>query len=60
MKEAEKFTGLAKLDRQEYNGECKNRMYGDIWLLKQVAVKTGIKQDLENVFNNNRKIVDDI
>ena len=60
MKEAEKLTGLAESGRPEYDCECKNRMYGDIWLLEQVAVKTGIRQDLENVFHNNRELVDDI
>ena len=40
--------------------EYRNRFYGDIWLLEQIAVKTGIRQDLETVFNGNRELVDDI
>lgn len=39
---------------------CQNRLYGDIWLLEQVASKTGIRQDLEAVFDGNNEIVDDI
>ena len=43
-----------------YFAEYHNRLYGDIWLLEQVALKTGIRQDLEAVFNGNIDIVDDI
>jgi hypothetical protein len=60
MSEAEKLTGLRKPGRPTYDGECHNRLYGDIWLLEQVAIKTGIRQDLEVVFNGNHEIVDDI
>jgi len=60
MSEVEKLTGLRKPGRPEYSGEDRNRLYGDIWLLEQVAGKTGIRQDLETVFNGNREIVDDI
>jgi len=35
-------------------------LYGDIWLLEQIAIKTGVRQDLEAVFDGNREIVDDI
>jgi hypothetical protein len=37
-----------------------NRLYGDIWLLEQIAKKTGIRQDLEIVFKGNTEVVDDI
>ena len=60
MREAEKLTGLRKPGRPEYSGECHNRLYGDVWLLEQVAARTGIRKDLEAVFNGNREIVDDI
>ena len=60
MSEAEKLAGLRKPGRPAYNGDCQNRLYGDIWLLEQVAVKTGIRQDLETVFSGNREVVDDI
>jgi hypothetical protein len=60
MSEAEKLAGLRKPGRPEYSGEDQNRLYGDIWLLEQIALKTRIRQDLESVFNGNREIVDDI
>jgi len=60
MSEAEKLAGLRKPGRPEYSGEDQNRLYGDIWLLEQVAARTGIRQDLEAVFRGNREIVDDI
>lgn len=60
MSEAEKLTGLRKPGRPVYDDDCQNRLYGDIWLLEQIAMKTGIRQDLEAVFNGNHEIVDDI
>ena len=60
MSEAEKLAGLRKAGRPEYSGECQNRLFGDIWLLEQVATRIGIRQDLEVVFSRNREIVDDI
>ena len=58
--EADKLAGLRKPGRPEYGGEDHNRLYGDIWLLEQIALKTGIRQDLESVFGGNCEIVDDI
>lgn len=43
-----------------YLGEAQNRLYGDIWLLEHIAEKTGIRRDLEVVFDENKQIVDDI
>jgi hypothetical protein len=60
MSEAEKFSGLRPPGRPAYDGEHQNRFYGDIWLLEQITLKTGIRQDLEAVFRGNREIVDDI
>jgi hypothetical protein len=60
MSEAEKLSGLQPPGRPSYDGEDQNRFYGDIWLLEQVAMRTGIRQDLEAVFDGNREIVDDI
>ena len=60
MSEAEKLTGLRKPGRPAYDGKEQNRLYGDIWLLEQIATKTGIRQDLETVFKGNNEIVDDI
>ena len=60
MTEAERFTGLKAAGRPAYDDECQNRFYGDIWLLEQIAEKTGIRDDLERVFDGNRELVDDI
>lgn len=60
LSEAERVTGLRKPGRPVYAGESHNRLYGDIWLLEQVAIETGIRQDLEIVFNGNQEIVNDI
>jgi hypothetical protein len=60
MSEAKKMTGLRKQGRPAYDGEDKNRLYGDIWLLERIAEKIGIRQDLEAVFGGNSEIVDDI
>jgi hypothetical protein len=60
MSEAKKLAGLRKPGRPAYDEKEQNRLYGDIWLLEQVATKTGIRQDLEAVFSGNGEIVDDI
>ena len=60
ISEAEKLTGLRKPGRPASDEKDQNRLYGDIWLLEQIAAKTGIRQDLESVFSGNSEIVDDI
>jgi transposase len=60
ISEAEKLTGLQKPGRPAYEGDCENRLYGDIWLLEQIANETGIRKDLETVFHGNHEMVDDI
>jgi transposase len=60
MSEAKKFTGLKTPGQPPCDYDCQNRFYGDIWLLEQVAAKTGIRKDLEAVFDCNRELVDDI
>ena len=60
VSEAKRFTGLREPGRPVYDGDDRNRFYGDIWLLEQIAVRTGIRKDLETVFAGNREIVDDI
>ena len=60
MSEADKLKGLRTAGRPAYDGDDQNRFYGDIWLLEQIAIKTGIQKDLEAVFNENSEIVDDI
>ena len=57
---------LAKLSDQRKQGrpvldyDAQNRLYGDIWLLEQIAEKTKIRRDLEVVFEGNDEIVDAI
>jgi hypothetical protein len=57
---ARDFTGMRRRGRPAYEGECQNRLYGDVWLLEQVALKTGIREDLESVFHGNSEMVDDL
>ena len=40
--------------------EDMSRLYGDIWLLEQVAKQTGLRRDLEAVFEGNKALVDDV
>jgi hypothetical protein len=60
MGEAERLARSAGAGRPAYTGEDTNRLYGDIWLLEQVAEATGIRQDLEKVFRGDKKKADDI
>ena len=60
ISEAKRLTGLREPGRPIYDGDDQNRFYGDIWLLEQIADKTGVRKDLETVFEGNREIVDDI
>jgi transposase len=38
----------------------KNRLYGHIWLLEQIAEVSGIRKDLLTVFDGNKAVVNDI
>ena len=60
MSEVKKFADLREPCRPVYDDDERNRFYGDIWLLEQIAAKTGIRRDLEVVFDRNCEIVDDI
>ena len=60
MVEANKFTGLRGPERPAFDDLRQNSLCGDIWLLERVAEKTGVRKDLEAVFNGNQEIVDDI
>ncbi len=35
-----------------------DRLYGDVWLLEQIAEKTGLRKDLLTVFDGNKEVVD--
>jgi hypothetical protein len=60
LSETDKPTGAKNPELHLYTSEEQNRFYGDIWLLEQVAIKTGIRKDLETVFDGNCELVDDI
>jgi hypothetical protein len=60
ISEAERFTGLRRPGRPPCDYKCHNRLYGDIWLLEQIALKTGLRQDLNSVFMGNAELVDDL
>ena len=60
MSLADKLSGKRSQGRPAYQGDDVNRFYGDIWLLEQVALKTGIRQDLSTVFEGNAEMVNDI
>lgn len=46
--------------RPSYKGNDANRLYGDVWLLEQVALKIGLRKDLLNVFDGDTELVDKI
>lgn len=38
----------------------RNRLYGATWLLEQIATKTGVREDLDETFDGNKDMVNDI
>ena len=58
--ELDKLSGTRGAGRPAYDEEDANRFYGDVWLLEQVADKTGLRVDLMRVFDRNKELVDDI
>ena len=60
LSELEKLSGARKQGRPAYDGDDRNRLYGAVWLLEQVADTTGLRKDLLEVFDNNEEIVNDI
>ncbi|MDY5823236.1 MAG: hypothetical protein SPJ99_00050 [Candidatus Coprenecus sp.] len=60
MSEAKCLSGTKQPGRPAYTDADKNRFYGDIWLLEQVADKTGLRSDLKQVFENNEEVVNGI
>jgi hypothetical protein len=47
LSEVSPITDLNSSSSQERDKESQTRLYGDIWLLEQVAEQTGIRQDLK-------------
>lgn len=60
LSEINKLSGTKTAGRPAYTDADKNRFYGDIWLLEQVAAKTGLKEDLIRIFKGNNEYVDSI
>lgn len=58
LSEIDKLSGRRKQGRPAIEGQDENRLYGDIWLLEQIAQKTGIRKDLLKVFDGNTEMVD--
>ena len=57
LSEIDKLSGRRKQGRPPKEGQDENRLYGDIWLLEQIAKATGVKQDLLTVFDGNQEMV---
>ena len=60
MSEAKRLSGARRPGRPAYTDSDKNRFYGDIWLLEQVADKTGLRSDLMRVFENNEEVANSV
>ena len=56
----ESMSGRRGPGRPAHEGEDASRLYGDIWLLEQIADRLGVRQDLMAVFGDNREVVDEI
>lgn len=60
MSEVKKLSGFRSAGRPESEKTEHNRLYGDIWLLNNVAAKTGLRSDLLSVFEGNEEQVNSI
>ncbi len=60
MSEVEKLSGNRKPGRPVIESQDENRLYGDIWLMEQIADLTGIRDDLTKVLNGNKELVNAI
>lgn len=60
MSEAAKLSGSRKPGRPVIESQDENRLYGDIWLMEQIAEVTGIREDLTKVFDGNKELVNAI
>ena len=60
LSEIEKLSGNRRRGRPVIESQDENRLYGDIWLLEQIAEATGIRADLLKVFGGNREMTDGV
>lgn len=58
LSEIDRLSGRRKPGRPAKEGQDENRLYGDIWLLEQIAEATGVRKDLLKTFNGNKEMVD--
>ena len=57
LSEVKKLSGAREKGRPAIESQNENRLYGDIWLLEQIAEKTEIRKDLMKTFNGNEETV---
>ena len=60
LSEVKKLSGAREKGRPATESQNENRLYGDIWLLEQIADKTDIRKDLLKVFCGNEETVNAI
>ena len=60
LSEVKKLSGNREKGRPAIESQDENRLYGDIWLLEQIAEATGIRKDLMKTFHNNEETVNAI
>lgn len=60
LSEIKKLSGAREKGRPAIESQDENRLYGDIWLLEQIAEVTGIRKDLLKTFENNEETVNAI
>ena len=60
LSEIKKLSGNREKGRPAIESQDENRLYGDIWLLEQIAEVTGIRKDLMKTFHNNEETVNAI
>lgn len=60
LSEIKKLTSNRGPGRPPSGEEDKNRLYGATWLMERIADRAGIRRDLDEVFDGNKDMVDDI
>jgi hypothetical protein len=60
MSEVSSLPSERKAGRPPGDDDDSNKLYGDIWLLEQIAGKTGLRKDLEEALGGNREMADAI
>jgi len=60
LSELEKLSGGRKPGRPVIESQDENRLYGDIWLMEQIVEVTGLREDLNKVFDGNKELVNAI